>query len=411
VEIPVTRPAQVVWLALVMLFHGPSIVAADVPLLANAMEKQDFTTAGKLLQSRTSLNTAQADGTTALHWAVYHDERDWVRKLIQAGADVRAASQYDVTPLSLACMNGHGDIVEQLLAAGADANTVLPGGETALMTAARTGRAQAVKALLRRGAEVNRTESDGQTALMWAAAEGHLEVVEALLDAGADHQVAVRSGFTAMFFAVRQGQTDVVLRLMRAGSDVNGVMQPRARKGKEGGGGTNALLLAVENGHFELAVELLNAGADPNAHPAGYTALHAMTWVRKPIRGDGDPPPMGSGRLTSLEFVRRLVGAGADVNARLERGTSGRGRFTTTGATPFLMAARSSDVTLLRLLLELGADPAITNADAVTSTAGRDGCGCSGRRGRSRGNGSRSSGNDRTAAGSGSRYQRRRYEW
>ena len=90
---------------------------------------------------------------------------------------------------------------------------------------------------------------------------------------------------------------------------------------------TTPLILAVENGHFELAAALLKAGADPNDRPQGFTALHAITWVRKPIRGDGNPPPIGSGNLSSLEFVRQLVAHGADVNVRLENGESGRGRI------------------------------------------------------------------------------------
>jgi ankyrin repeat protein len=138
------------------------------------------------------------------------------------------------------------------------------------------------------------------------------------------------------------------------------------------------LILAVENGHFELAAALLDAGADPNARPAGYTALHAITWVRKPIRGDGDPPPIGSGNLNSLDFVRQLVAQRADLNARLERGESGRGRFTTTGSTPFLLAARAADVPLMRLLLELGADPTLSNADHCTPLMAAAGVGALG---------------------------------
>jgi ankyrin repeat protein len=145
--------------------------------------------------------------------------------------------------------------------------------------------------------------------------------------------------------------------------DVNETLRPERRNGAARGRSTTALLLAIESGHFELAVSLLKAGANPNDKPAGFTALHAMTWVRKPIRGDGDPPPYGSGNLDSLEFVRQLVAYRADLNARLEKGTSGRGRFTTTGSTPFLMAARNCDVPLMRLLLELGADSRIPNAD------------------------------------------------
>jgi ankyrin repeat protein len=129
---------------------------------------------------------------------------------------------------------------------------------------------------------------------------------------------------------------------------------------------TTPLILAVENGHFELAATLLNVGADPNSRPAGYSALHAITWVRKPIRGDGHPPPIGSGSLSSGDFVRAVVKQGADVNIRLEKGVSELGQFTTTGSTPFLLAARASDIRLMQLLLELGADPQAANTDNCT---------------------------------------------
>ncbi len=138
---------------------------------------------------------------------------------------------------------------------------------------------------------------------------------------------------------------------------MNETMRPE-RNGQARGKAYSPLILAVENGHFELAVALLKAGADPNDRPAGYAALHAITTVRKPIRGDGDPPPIGSGKLNSLDLVRQLVAHGADINVRLEKGESGRGKFTTTGSTPFLLAARAADVPLMRLLLELDADPA-----------------------------------------------------
>jgi ankyrin repeat protein len=212
---------------------------------------------------------------------------------------------------------------------------------------------------LAQGASVNARERKGQTALMWAAADGHVDVVDALLDAGADFRTPLRSGFTPLFFAVRAGHAKVVFRLLEAGLDINAPMRPDQGPGKP----TTPLILAVENGHFELAAALLEAGADPNSRPAGYTALHAITWVRKPIRGDGDPPPAGSGSLTSLQFVRKLVAHQADIHARLEKGESGRGRFTTTGSTAFLMAARASDVPLMRLLIELKADATIANAD------------------------------------------------
>ena len=336
-----------------------AVARAGEALLADAAETQSAAVVKTLLDAKVDVNVSQADGMTALHWAAWHDDFSTAKQLVAAGADAKAANRYGVTPLILACTNGNTELVELLLAAGADANTTLAGGETALMTAARTGRLGPVKALLDKGADVNARERKGQTALMWAAAEGHTEVVDALLDADADYRTTLRSGFTALLFAARQGQTETALRLIAAGADVN---QP-LRSARGSAKATSPLLLAVENGHFELALALVKAGADPNGKPAGYAALHAIAWVRKPIRGDGDPPPRGSGDVDSLEFVRQLVAQGADINVRLEKGESARGRFTTTGSTPFLLAARADDVLLMRVFLELGADPQLANAD------------------------------------------------
>ncbi|HKQ37252.1 MAG TPA: ankyrin repeat domain-containing protein [Verrucomicrobiae bacterium] len=310
-----------------------------------------------------------ADATIPLHDAVYADDFRTVKALVETGADVNATNGYGVAALSLACQNGDTEIVELLLEHGANPNTALRGGETALMTAARTGKPGPVEALLKRGAEVNAKERHGQTALMWAAADGHTKVVELLLKAGADtYAMLPDSGFTAFFFAARDGRSEVVRTLLKAGADVHETMQPRRPGGKGPRKGTSALILAVENGHYELALDLIAAGADPNDQRSGFTPLHVMTWVRKPPRGEaeGDPPPIGSGNLSSLQFIRKLVEHGADVNARLKVGRGGPGMYNKQGATPFLMASATADLAYLKLLLELGADPKINNADNCT---------------------------------------------
>ncbi len=75
-------------------------------------------------------------------------------------------------------------------------------------------------------------------------------------------------------------------------------------------------------------------------------------------------------RLTSLQFVRALVKRGANVNARLDKNAprppGSQSRLGSAGATPFLMAADRADAPLMRLLLELGADPLLPNADNST---------------------------------------------
>jgi uncharacterized protein len=72
--------------------------------------------------------------------------------------------------------------------------------------------------------------------------------------------------------------------------------------------------------------------------------------------------------MTGLEFVKKLVGRGGNVNAavtsrRLPVGSSG---LNFTGATPFLLAARTADLELMRVLLDAGADPRAATAAGTT---------------------------------------------
>ena len=55
-----------------------------------------------LLAQKADVNVTQADGATALHWAVYREDFATTDLLIQAGANVKVASREGATPLSLA---------------------------------------------------------------------------------------------------------------------------------------------------------------------------------------------------------------------------------------------------------------------------------------------------------------------
>lgn len=342
--------------------------------LVDAARRGDAEAVRAMVAQKVDVNTPGTDGTTALHWAAHRDDLETAQLLIGAGANVKSVNRYGVSPLTLACTNGDAKLIDLLVQAGANPNTATPEGETVLMTAAKTGKLDAVRILLARGAEVNRKENwHGQTALMWAAGEGHVDVVDRLLEQGADKNARSATGFTPFLFAVREGKIDVASRLLKAGVDVNEILPPRVRRKTGAGeisgpeGNYSALDLAISNGHFELASMLLDAGANPNANGPGWTPLHTITWVRKPGMGTNDPAPEGSGRIDSLEIVRRLVAHGADVNARMTKRTSfGSSALNMVGATPFLMAARTADAELMQLLAKLGADPKLTTNEKTT---------------------------------------------
>jgi ankyrin repeat protein len=360
--------------------------AAGSTALVDAAKNRDAQAVRSLLKQHVDVNAAEPDGTTALHWAAHWNDLDTAQSLLRAGANVKTANRYGVTPLSEAAAKGSVALIEALLKAGAAPNTLTtPEGETVLMTAARNGNAEAVKVLLAHKADPNaKEEYRGQTALMWAAAEGHPDILKLLLAAGADYKVRSgdrdatppklsngspiapisRGGLTALHFAARQGEVESVRVLREAGADLN---QPDSD-------GNSVLNLAILNTHYELAQFLLDKGANPNvANKDGRAALfmaidmHDIDWSPRPARKELD-------KVTSLDVVKSVIAHGGNVNAQLtnpstiERFAQDHGDKTlAAGATPFMRAARSADVEVMRFLLDHGADPKLANKDGVTA--------------------------------------------
>mgnify|MGYP001406178539 CR=1 FL=1 len=116
-------------LAGVLLFVNVGAQGTDAPL-ADAVQHRDTPRALSLLKTQVDVNATQGDGATALHWAVYFDDAEFVALLIDSGAEVNMPSNYGVTPLVLASENGNAVILEQLMKSGTDPND--PNCNTAL---------------------------------------------------------------------------------------------------------------------------------------------------------------------------------------------------------------------------------------------------------------------------------------
>lgn len=391
-----------------ILVSAAAVASAHDARLATAAQNNDRASVRLLLQQKVDVNAVLPDGTTALHWAVRADDLETSGLLIRAGANVNAADRYGNTPLHLACSSGDQAIVRRLLDSGANPNAALLTGETPLMTAARIGDTEAIQALLDRGADVNAKEAaTDTTALMWAVRENHASAVQLLIQHGADvnartkvgqtparrppgagggsHGVGiVRSGWpergaqdptpgglTPLLYASRDGRVESAQMLLAAKARVNA---PEAN-------GITPLLMAITNDQMELASFLLDHGADVNAADYwGRTPLWAAVEVRNlDVDKSGEN---GIDRSAVLKLIQTLIDRGANVNARIQEVPPFRRWIETlgdlswvdfTGQTPFVRAALSGDVTVMRLLLTHGADPNIptnSNTTALMAAAG-----------------------------------------
>src|SRR4051812_3258901 len=179
-------------LSLSTLTHAaPAGVGAFVDAAMNGNREAVKT----LLKEGADVNTTQADGMTALHWAAQKGDVELAKMLLYASANLKATTRIGgYTPLLIASKNGDAAMIETLTSAGADANAPTTNGTTPLMLAAAAGKVDAVSALLAHGADVNAKESvKGETALTFAAAFGRADVIRALAKAGADVKVTTKA--------------------------------------------------------------------------------------------------------------------------------------------------------------------------------------------------------------------------
>ncbi len=172
-------------------------------------------------------------------------------------------------------------------------------------------------------------------------------------------RAAEPTGFTALLFAVRAGAIEATRALLDAGADVDDALSD----------GQTALVVAAANAHWELASRLLDRGADPAAAGAGWNALHQTVRTRRPNPSGGVAGPIPTGRVDSIDVVRKLIAHGVDVDPRMTVNgmkDGQRSRLNLLGATAFFLAAKNTDTEAMGVLVEAGADPMIPSADGTT---------------------------------------------
>jgi len=275
----------------------------------NAIQNGDQKTVREMLATDLDLNLRNEFGNSMLHWAVLARQTEILRILLEAGADPNAEDEAESR------------------------------GEP-LNAAALAGECEMIRLLLKAGAEVNHKDFFGRTPLNFTTWRGQLEAARLLMEAGAKElpfKDAADHGFMP--------------------------------------------LLELFLGHESVTGE--------DWEDFGFSPLHTMVILDEPCRAKkwldeeeltsrdvwGFTPLHWAAGLGRTECMNLLMEAGVDLEAETPRGARAinfairnRQKETTRllldagveldfEPSPIAEAALANDLTILKALLEVGADP------------------------------------------------------
>ncbi len=269
-----------------------------------AAQRGHTATVKLLLDKGADAHSADSRGNTALHYAALSGHHGAAEELLKNGGDPRAINHQGNTPLHFSAQSRDAKMTARLLAAGGNADTANNQGKTPIdlsmpqftahAGASLQGYYDTAAALIRGGAKIDRQDKNtGETVLHRAASGGHIPLLRTLLDKGADPDTAADNGDTALIRAVRNAR----------------------------GGSYN-------RNYDEAVTLLLHYGASPDT-----------------ADGKGETPILHLCRSGRADLAKKLLDAGADVNARA-----------VDGSTPLTEAVQSRNTALVKMLLEAGAD-------------------------------------------------------
>lgn len=250
-------------------------------------------------------------------------------------------------------VGGGVEIVDILVKAGADVNRRDAGGRAVWDFAPTWGSASVEiwRTLVQAGLDVHSRGAQDETPLI-SVCSGYVApatqrsfivsrcgIVRLLLGAGAKADVVDRSNRSPLSAAAAAGNGDVVEMLLKAKADPN----------PSGSGARSALFEAAVHGHDGIVGALLRRGAHAEAASLGGRFSRPSGHL---VDVEGVTPLIAAAEGGHFQAVRRLVGAGADVN-----------RPDASGFTPLMGAARSGHPGMVGLLLERGARRDAVDAD------------------------------------------------
>ena len=286
----------------------------------------------------TPLSVLGDNDRTILHVACEKGDLSIVKKVLEAGADPIITDRLGCTPLHYACENSHLECVREFV-------VQIPDVICDLMKAAN-----------KYGATPLSVRGDNDRTILHVACEkGDLSIVEKVLEAGADPIITDRLGCTPLHYACKNSHLECVSELMAQIPDVICDLMKVANKygatplSVRGDNDRTILHVACEKGDLPTVKKVLEAGADPNVtDKLGCTPLYYAC------------------KNSHLECVSEFMAQIPDAICDLLKISN---KY---GATPLSVrgdndrtilhvACEKGDLSIVKKVLEAGADPNVTD--------------------------------------------------
>ncbi|KAK7195779.1 ankyrin/TPR repeat protein [Novymonas esmeraldas] len=233
-------------------------IAEDVEKFLRAARSRDVAECSRMLKEKPALvNSVEAGGYSALHFASFNGDLDMMRLLLEHHADLNAENMDDNTPLVMAVKGQQLESIRTLARAGADINKATDSGSTASHHAASMGYLDCLRLLAELGAKTSDAVTEAGTLLHWACHSGDINCVGAVIyDFKVPINAVDKHGGTALFTALFMKKVETVEFLVEHGAAVNIAIA---------GDGSTPLHIAVEHANSECVRLLCSCGADTSA--------------------------------------------------------------------------------------------------------------------------------------------------
>ncbi|CAI0642343.1 unnamed protein product [Colletotrichum noveboracense] len=228
------------------------------------------------------------------------------------------------TPLSWASQEGRTGIVKLLLRNGTSVSEKDGEGRTPLSKASESGRDKIVKMLIDQGAHVNAPELEEREEHFPIFKASTEATVRLLLDKGADYKLRTEYGYTVLHYMAIDGNHAGLEALLRTAPDIKSIINAASNSH-----GWTPLSHTTNNHHRNEITneETARLLVEHGAHPDNGRAMHLAI------------------ELHNQALVKLYIQHGAYINAQNK-----------VGDTPIILAFKHRQVSIIKLLVEAGAD-------------------------------------------------------